>query len=653
MQKLTQQLQKRGEIYTLTLRRPYRAAYGFGEKFDAVDQKGKYVRACVREKCFRQGEYTYCSMPFLLTPDGFGLYADTYVEVDFDLSKEGEITLSFQEGSRGERAEVYLFEGTPKQILTQFRTLAGMPRLFPKWTLGAWMSANRWHTQEELEEQRRLTKEYNFPHNVMVVEPWSDLTTHYLFYGSSVPHKEGDECAALEEMTFSAPWQDPKRLIGDLHADGLHLLLWIVPIYAQGVNIETGWNVPQCLSDNEYVKAHGECVLNADGTPYEIPHTWCIGSMVPDFTDPVGRAHYFNRFGYLKGLGIDGFKTDGGEFIHEHTVRFRDGSTGREGQNRYCEDYTSAFQEFVGEEGIVFSRAGGQRSPAFTVLWAGDQESTWEEFRSVLKAGLSAGLSGFSCWGFDIAGFSGYLPTAELYLRALQAAAFVPVMQWHSDPVSNGRCDFTGAWQINDRSPWNIAAFHKNGELLELFRKQFFLHYNLLPYQYALLKEAHETGIPPMRHLMLEFPEDEKCFGVEDEFMLGSALLVAPVLEDYAEHRAVYLPAGVWYDLFTGERYTGGRIHQIALCKEHCPVFLREGRAIPLNLKGGALCSDVGNRLDGYEEFTFLVSGEGRAEFEDDLGNHIAVRWDGQTFEIMRNDRGIPVHVMRTNARES
>ena len=152
MQKLTQQLQKRGEIYTLTLRRPYRAAYGFGEKFDAVDQKGKYVRACVREKCFRQGEYTYCSMPFLLTPDGFGLYADTYVEVDFDLSKEGEITLSFQEGSRGERAEVYLFEGTPKQILTQFRTLAGMPRLFPKWTLGAWMSANRWHTQEELEE---------------------------------------------------------------------------------------------------------------------------------------------------------------------------------------------------------------------------------------------------------------------------------------------------------------------------------------------------------------------------------------------------------------------------------------------------------------------------------------------------------------------
>ena len=160
MQKITQQLQKTAEGYALTLRRPYRAAYGFGEKFDSVDQKGKYVRACVREKCFYQGEYTYCSMPFLLTPDGFGLYADTYVEVDFDLSTEGEITLSFREGSCGERAEVYLFEGTPKQIITQFRTLTGMPRLFPKWALGAWMSANRWHTQEELEEHAHAAAQF-------------------------------------------------------------------------------------------------------------------------------------------------------------------------------------------------------------------------------------------------------------------------------------------------------------------------------------------------------------------------------------------------------------------------------------------------------------------------------------------------------------
>ena len=470
MQKLNGQLQKTEGGYALTLRRPYRAAYGFGEKFDSVDQKGKLVRACVREKCFYQGEYTYCSMPFLLTPDGFGLYVDTYVEVGFDLRTEGEITLAFEEGSRGEQADVYLFEGTPKQILTQFRTLTGMPRLFPKWVLGAWMSANRWRTQDELEEQRRLTRQYGFPHNVMVVEPWSDLTTHYLWNGSTIPPKAGDECAPLSEITFGEPWKDPKALIDGLHADGLHLLLWVVPMYAQGVNIETAWNVPQCLSDNKYVSEHGECVMAADGTPYTIPHTWCVGSMVPDFTDPVGTKHWFDRFRYLKELGIDGFKTDGGEFIHEHSVRFRDGTTGKEGQNRYCEDYTAAFAGFIGEEGIVFSRAGGQKSPSFTVLWAGDQESTWSEYRSVLKAGLSAGLSGFSAWGFDIAGFSGYLPTAELYLRAVQTAAFCPVMQCTATPFPTADATFRargrsttaarGTWRRSTRAKnfWNFAA---------------------------------------------------------------------------------------------------------------------------------------------------------------------------------------------------
>ena len=186
-------IKKTADGFFLTLSREYRAVFGFGEKFDSVNQKGKFVRACVREKCFYQGEYTYFSMPFFLTPDGFGIYVDTYVEVDFDFRKEGELTISFPAGSRGEEANIWYFEGTPKEILTQFRTLVGLPRLFPKWVLGAWMSANRWRTQEEVEEQRVLSKKWNFPHNVLVIEPWSDLTTHYLFNECSIPAKEGNE----------------------------------------------------------------------------------------------------------------------------------------------------------------------------------------------------------------------------------------------------------------------------------------------------------------------------------------------------------------------------------------------------------------------------------------------------------------------------
>lgn len=645
MKKISGQLGQNGEV-TRLLHRPYRAVYGFGEKFDSVDQKGKLVRACVREKCFQQGEYAYCSMPFFMTPDGFGIYVDTYVEVDFDFRKEGEIGISYPVGSKGEIADIWLLEGSMKEILFQFRSLTGFPRVFPKWALGAWMSSNRWSTQDELEEQRALTKKHGFPHNVMVVEPWSDLTTHALFKGSTAKVRE-DMKYPLSEISFSQPWSDPKQLIDRLHADGLHLLLWIVPIYAQQGCMESEYNVQLCLNEGERVKARKECVLNADGTPYYIPHTWCVGSMVPDFTSESAREHWFNRFHYLKELGIDGFKTDGGEFIHDKTVKFSDGTTGLEGQNRYCEDYTAAFAQFMQEQGIVFSRAGGQRSPAFAVLWAGDQESTWQEFRSILKAGLSAGLSGFSLWGFDIAGFSGYLPSKELYSRAMQTAAFVPVMQWHSDPVSNGRCDFTGAWTNNDRSPWNIAAFHKDERLLNTVRKQFYLHYNLLPYFYNLMLESSRTGVPVLRHLALEFPEDERAQGVEDEFLLGASLLVAPVTEDYISKRNVYLPAGSWYELYSGEKTEGGRILEVELKEDRLPVFLRENGCLPLNLKGGKLCSDVGNTMDGYEELTFLISGEGRYTFEDDLGNLIELQWNQTDVTVRRNESKIKLRVLR------
>ncbi len=635
--------------FTYTLKRSYRAVYGLGEKFDSLNQKGKYVRAMVKEKCFYQGEFTYLSMPYFMTTEGFGIYVNTYAEVDFDFTNNDGITIFIHNGTDKKLPEVYLLEGTPKQILTEFRNLTSMPRVFPKWVLGAWMSSNRWNCQVDVEEQLELTKNLGFPHNVLVVEPWSDLTTHYLFAGSKIPHKQGDEYAKLSEVDFdeSSKWQNPKELIDTMHSDGIRLLLWVVPIYAQGVNIEGNDNLEQLLSDNDYVKETKECVLNADGTPYEIPHTWCVDSMVPDFTDPIGTKHWFDRFSYLLDLGIDGFKTDGGEFIHDKTVKFSDGTTGIEGQNAYPEQYTKAFADFVGKERIVFSRAGGQNTPSFSVVWAGDQESTWSEYRSVVKAAISAGTSGINCWGYDISGFSGYLPSEELYLRATETACFLPVMQWHSDPVANGRCDFTGAWKINDRSPWNISAYHKDPILLDILRRQFYLHYNLMPYFYALMIEASKTGIASVRAMALEFCNDENVFDIDDQFMLGNALLVAPVLEDYTEFRRVYLPEGTWYDLFTGEKYTGGGYEDIEIKPENCPAFLRENTCVPLNLTGGELCSDVGNSTDKYEELTFLISGKGSYDFIDDLGNEISFEWNENGETVIKNAQNLDIRFKR------
>ena len=647
MYKILDNIEINKEECMVVINKEYQAIYGLGEKFDNVNQKGKYVRSVVREKCFYQGEYTYCPIPFFMSPQGFGIYVDTYLEVDFDFQHDDIITITFSCDSFNKVPKVYYFEGTLKEILQDYRTLTGLPRLFPKWVLGAWMSSNRWHNDKEVREQLAYKKQYDIPHNVMVIETWSDLTTHYVLNGAKVDLKGDGDFATKESIDFkhNEIWPDFPKLVSDIHAAGLKLLLWLVPIYAGGESIETDCNLDSLLKENEYVKKQKYAVLNKDGNPYVISKIWCIGSMIPDFTNHEANKYWFNRFNYLKEIGVDGFKTDGGEFVHTEDVEFSNGITGKEGISQYAEMYEKEFSDFVGSEGIIYSRAGGVKIPQNSILWAGDQESTWSEFRSMVKAGLSSGLSGISAWGYDIAGFSGYLPTKELYLRSVEFATFIPIMQWHSDPVRNNRIDFTGAWQNNDRSPWNMAAYLKDESLIDLVKRHFNMHYNLLPYQYMLQIESSETGIPALRHLALEFQEDKNVYDIETEFMLGSSLLVIPVLDDYIEDIKFYLPKDIWYNLYDGKRYEGG-YHTIKLEEDKLPVFMRNNSCIPLNLHGGLIESNVGSDLSKYDELTFLVSGTGNYSFKDDLGNLISISWDKDNYKEIINKLNTKYNVL-------
>lgn len=630
--------------YRLCLKRDFGAVYGFGEKFDSVNQAGKLVRCMVEEKCFHQGPFTYLSMPFFVSTEGFGIYVDTYLEVDFDFTKEGEVGISFAK-AEGEAPSVYLYEGTMKEILTAFRRKAGMPKMFPRWSLGAWMSSNRWHNEKEVREQLAYKEKYHFPHSVLVIEPWSEPSTWYLFKGSKGPVMEPNEGGIPAGTTFHDPYPDPKKLIDDIHKAGLKLVLWTAPSYPYA-SAKGGEHQEQWKSDIEYASKHHLEVLKKDGEPYIVPETWFIGDMIPDFTSPEGNRFYFAHSKYLLDWGVDGWKTDGGEFIHQEDVLCHDGETGLTMKNHYPDLYESEYAKFAGKDRILFSRSGGQLAPTNTIVWAGDQQSSWDEYRSILKAGLSAGWSGISTWGYDIAGFSGQLPTEELYKRALMMACFTPIMQWHSDPVSNGGWDFTGAWPCNDRSPWNIAAFHKDPSLLDLLRPFFFLHYNLVPYEYQLMKESHETGIPAMRQLTMEFPKDKLTWNIEDEYLLGDALLVAPILEDYIDTREVYLPEGEWWGLFDGKKREGGKKVSEKVLPDVFPVYLRSGKCVPLNLNGPHLMSDVSNQVDGYHDLSFLVAGEGKYHFVDDLGNDIAFSWDRHSHQLIHNISGIPFQVI-------
>lgn len=556
---------------TLTVQLQYNGAYGMGEKYDHLNQKGHVVVNEVQEKFCFQGDKTYCPTPFFWTDTGFGLYVDTRETTTFAFGEDSiEITLP-------KTAEVVLFSGSPETILREYMSLFGSAVLPPEWILGVWVSANRWNSQKDVEALLEKLKKYDFPASVVVLEAWSDEATFYIWNGARytpVPH---GQALRYEDFDFSlSPWPNPKGMVEKLHAQGLKLLLWQVPVYKKQGNEEVP--NPQNDLDKEDAVDRRLCITLPDGTPYTIPKgNWFSGSMVPDFTNPETVKSWFQKRQYLLDIGVDGFKTDGGEFIHTPEARFFDGSTGKEGVNCYAREYTERYRDFVGSSRVIFSRAGFAGQHTVPCHWAGDQQSQNGELRSVLRAGLSAGASGILFWGFDLGGFAGALPSLDLYRRATRMACFCPIMQWHSEPDGGQfRELMPGCEGNNERSPWNMAESYNTPAFLEEMRYWHKLHEALRPYLWETAQNCVRNSKPFMRPLVYEWPHDPVAVQCEDEYLLGETLLIAPLLEENDTSRQVYLPEGVWQDFFTGKEYTGGQTI-VAGGEGKLPVFTRYG----------------------------------------------------------------------------
>lgn len=549
----------------------YRGAYGMGEKFDFLNQKGRTVVNQVVEKFCNQGSCSYCVTPFFMTDAGFGIYVETKEKTVF----------SFEENIWCEipkDAAVYVFTGTMQEILSDYTALFGSPKLPPEYAFGIWISANRWKSQADVEEQMACLKKYRYPASVLVLEAWSDEATFYIWNGAGYMAKR--ESARKEDFDYSqsAWWPDPEEMINKLHEERLRLVLWQIPVWKQQ---EQGNVSPQLALDKEYAREHDLCVRCRDGTPYEIPEgNWFAGSMIPDFTREETREFWFSRRKYLLEMGVDGFKTDGGEFIYKEDVLFADGTDGKQGKNQYCQDYLNAYTKFIGNGRVLFSRAGYAGAHRTPIHWAGDHQSTNEELKNVLTAGLTAAMSGIAFWSFDIGGFAGPLPDPDLYRRSTQMACFCPVMQWHSEPEGGQfRELMPGITGNNERSPWNIAKVYGMPELIDELRYWHELRMTLLPYLYETAREAAEENRPMMRPMIYCYEKDENCLKAEDQYMLGGKLLVAPLMEPEQGTRRLYLPKGNWYGFFSGKKYTGGDWIQSAR-EEKFPVYVKEGSVI-------------------------------------------------------------------------
>ncbi len=621
--------EEKADKLKLSFKTDSRHYYGFGERFNRVDQAGLDPDIHVIEQYTNQQDKTYMPVPFFFTEKGYGMFINSSFYIKYRLpSKNNLLEIECKVNPESPLLDLYIFLGTPKEIIKQYQNITGYPALPPKWVFGPWMSSNRWNTQKETVKQVELTKKYGIPATVLVLEAWSDEATFYIFNDARYEAASGDKYFKYDDFTFDeeGKWPDPKGLVEYLHGNNLKLVLWQIPVikYFDKVEIE------QHLNDERYVIEKGYCVLNPDGTPYRIPRNWFAGSLVLDFTNPEAREWWFNKRRYLlEDLGVDGFKTDGGEFIHNEEACFYNGKKGREMRNRYPVDYISSYHSFLGKERVTFSRAGFAGSQKYPLYWAGDQESTFKELKSVFNAGLSINLSGNPFWGFDIAGFAGKMPSSELYIRSTQLAAFCPIMQYHAAPPEDS--------SNNDRTPWNVAEYNNDERVLSVYRKYANIRMNLLPYIYNEACHVSRSGEPFMKHLLVDYPEDSNVYNIEDEYLFGRSLLVAPVIEEGRTERQVYLPEGKWLDFWDCVKYDGNIWVQYPCGIEKVPVFIKYGSVIPMNLDDEfKLGGFVGNSTKEYSNLCFLITGmeEGAYVFADDLGNDILIKMEAQYLEV-------------------
>jgi alpha-D-xyloside xylohydrolase len=553
---------------------PDEAFYGLGERYNALNQRGEVLDVRCYEQYKSQGKRTYMPIPFLLSSAGYGVYVESARWMQFDLAASQadrwalEADLGPDEGLR-----LHWFTGDdPLEIVGQFTRMTGTPAMPPLWAFGLWMSGNEWNSQARVLAEVEQSFAHDIVPSVLVIEAWSDESTFYIWNDAEYTPRPGAEMFQYEDFTFPAggKWPDPRGMVDQLHEQDIRLLLWQVPALKLPEEPH-----PQQDADRAYFEVAGLGVREADGSLYKVRPFWFRDGYLWDVTNPAAREWWLGKRAYLLDeLGIDGFKTDGGEHLWGRDTQFSDGRTGAELWNEYPKLYSEAYYQVANEkrngEALTFSRAGFVGSQTAPAHWAGDEHSTWEAFRASILAGLSAGLSGIPFWGWDLGGFSGEIPSAELYLRGAAMAAFCPIMQYHSE--------FNQHREPNiDRTPWNIQVRTGDDRVIPAFRFFVNVRHNLMPYIWQEAQHAAATGQPLMRALQLQHAAASPY-----QYMFGRDLLVTPVVAPDCTMVDVFLPPGKWHDLWTGKTLTGGQSVEVAAPLDRIPVFVRDGASIPV-----------------------------------------------------------------------
>ncbi len=536
---------------------PGEGLYGFGEWFNAFRRtSGKLDLAIHDSPAILQGKQTYSTLPVYLSDRNYAIFIlnSHRCAVDID-PKGGRVELKFD----GPPADYLLIKGeSPREILSEYTRLTGRPPLLPPWAYGLWVTA---YPQESQENVLKLVGEHRarkIPLDGVILDyHWEERFHNFKWRKSLFPN--------------------PDELIAKLRFLRIHLGLIFTPfvnhtnlmLQKAAMNLLFN-NLPEGIEQDDERDLTGYREGHAQGYFADNDASWWFGKggMV-DFTNPAAARWWNEKLKPLYESGVSFFKNDDGEYLPLR-AKGANGMDGREYHNLYGFYYGRAIYEGMRDlderRPLIYARsvwAGSQRYPA---IFLGDQVPSFENLRRTLRAGLNMSLSGFAYWTADVFGLSGRT-TPETHMRYAQWALFSPIARYFLRP---DKLD-------NTRKPWS-----HNEQGFESFKTHTELRYRLLPYYHQLGWEAWQTGIPHMRPLFLEFPGDERLLPVYDQVMLGSALMLCPVMRSRARQRQVIFPAGTWYNFWTDEKIEGGQECMVAAPVDRLPLFVRGGSILPM-----------------------------------------------------------------------